>query len=141
MRLIVRDGQFTNMFCSQSAVIDYKLIWFYQGPSKPKQYKCPQAGQQCWVCNGAASTWSDRLTPEETFAEGPRYGSYLRAIPPQNRIGDYVHCNSRVINIFFKRLLAEFDEPRKAGPLKTILGQLTLQAQGQAPVKRCIIVL
>lgn len=34
-----------------------------------------------------------------------RYGAYLRAIPPANRFGDYVHCTGRVVNIFFKRLV------------------------------------
>lgn len=51
-------------------------------------------------------------------------------IPPQNRIGDYVHCNGRVVNIIFKRLLATFPDPRQSGPLKEIVAQLTLEAQG-----------
>lgn len=34
-----------------------------------------------------------------------RYGAYLRGIPPSHRVGDYVHCTSRVVNIFLKRLL------------------------------------
>ena len=42
-----------------------------------------------------------------------RYGAYLRSIPPENRFGDYVHCTGRVVNIFFKRLLAA---PHPTGP-------------------------
>lgn len=56
--------------------------------------------------------------------------AYLRVVPPQNRIGDYVHCTGRVVNIIFKRLLNTFTDPRQAGPLKDIVAHLTLEAQG-----------
>lgn len=54
----------------------------------------------------------------------------MRVIPPQNRVGDYVHCNGRVVNIIFKRLLATFPDPRQSLPLKEIVAQLTMEAQG-----------
>lgn len=51
------------------------------------------------------------------------------APPPKNRVGDYVHCLSRVLNVTMKRLLAECD-PRAAGPLKEILHHVSLESQG-----------
>ena len=49
---------------------------------------------------------------------------------PSHKVGDYVHCVARILNILFKRLLAELTTIRKAGPLKTFLTKLTMQAQG-----------
>ena len=46
--------------------------------------------------------------------------SVLRTIPVQNRVGDYVHCNSRVWNILLKRLLAEFPNPRNAADIRDV---------------------
>lgn len=43
-------------------------------------------------------------------------------------MGDYVHCTSRVVNILLKRLLDEFDDPRKAAPLRALIAKLTTQA-------------
>ena len=48
------------------------------------------------------------------------FGAFLRTIPVQNRVGDYVHCNSRVWNILLKRLLAEFPNPRNAADIRDV---------------------
>ena len=87
-------------------------------------------GHFCWSCDAPASSWSDQLSPLGTFPPGPRFGANLRAIPPSHRVGDYVHCVARILNILFKRLLAELTTISKAGPLKTFLTKLTMQAQG-----------
>ena len=50
-------------------------------------------------------------------------------LAPRNRVGDYVHCLCRVLNVIMKRLLDEFD-PRAAGPLKEIIHHVSLEAQG-----------
>lgn len=70
------------------------------------------------------------LEPCGNFLSGPRYGAYLRCIPPQNRVGDYVHCNCRVVNVILKRLLSEFADSRASGPLKDIIQHIILQSQG-----------
>ena len=49
---------------------------------------------------------------------------------PSHKVGDYVHCVARILNILFKRLLAELTTIRKAGPLKTFPTKLSIQAQG-----------
>ena len=85
---------------------------------------------QCRLCDGPASSWREKLVPVETFPDGPRYGSYLRCVPVQNRIGDYVHCTGRVVNIILKRLMQHFPDPRQSGPIKDIIHLLTIQAQG-----------
>lgn len=50
-------------------------------------------------------------------------------MPPSRRIGDYVHCASRVVNVLAKRLLTEFDNPRHASPLKDLYFSLSQDAQ------------
>ena len=85
---------------------------------------------QCWLCDGPAASWREKLVPVETFPVGPRYGSYLRCVPVQNRIGDYVHCTGRVVNIILKRLMQHFPDPGQSGPIKEIINKLTLEAQG-----------
>ena len=87
-------------------------------------------GHLCWACDAPTSVWSDQLSPLGTFPPGPRFGSYLRSIPPSHRVGDYVHCIARILNILFKRLLHELTAIRKAGPLKQFLTKLAMQAQG-----------
>lgn len=87
-------------------------------------------GHPCWACDAPAQLWSDQLVPSPSFPAGPRFGAYLRAIPPSHRVGDYVHCVARIVNIFFKRLLHDLTTIRKAGPLKTFLANLTMQSQG-----------
>lgn len=72
----------------------------------------------------------NELVPWSGFPEGPRYGAYLRCIPPQNRVGDYVHCTCRVVNVLLKRLVSEFPDPRTLGPLKDIIEHVVLQSQG-----------
>ena len=49
--------------------------------------------------------------------------------PPAELRGDYVHCNSRIVNILLKRLLGEFDDPRKSAPLRALIGQLTSEVR------------
>ena len=85
---------------------------------------------QCWLCDGPADQWGTQLVPDDTFPAGARYGAYLRCILPQNRIGDYVHCTGRVVNIIFKRLLSQFADPCVVAPLKHIIHHLTAEAQG-----------
>jgi hypothetical protein len=46
------------------------------------------------------------LTPDDTFPTSTRFGSFLPSIPPCNRVGDYVHCNCRAVNMFLKRVVA-----------------------------------
>lgn len=82
------------------------------------------------MLDGTSSNWENELTPSSIFPTGPRYGAYLRCIPPCNRVGDYVHCNCRVVNIFLKRLLSEFTDQREAAPLKDIITNIILQSQG-----------
>lgn len=69
------------------------------------------------------------MEPSTVFPDGPRFGAFLRAIPPSNRIGDYVHCASRVVNIVLKRLVAEFPN-RSSGPLKQLIQECILISQG-----------
>jgi hypothetical protein len=61
--------------------------------------------------------------------EGFFFEKSTLSVPPRNRVGDYVHCLCRVLNVIMKRLLAEFD-PRAAGPLKEIIHHVSLEAQG-----------
>ena len=82
------------------------------------------------MLDGLSSNWENELTPSSIFPTGPLYGAYLRCIPPCNRVGDYVHCNCRVVNIFLKRLLSEFTDQREAAPLKDIITKIILQSQG-----------
>jgi hypothetical protein len=49
--------------------------------------------------------WAAKLQPSAEILPRARFGAYLRAIPPSHRVGDYVHCTGRIVNIFFKRLL------------------------------------
>lgn len=63
-------------------------------------------GERCWLCDGPSEEWGAKLVPDANFPAGPRYGAYLRCIPPSHRIGDYVHCTCRIVNILLKRLLA-----------------------------------
>ncbi len=51
-------------------------------------------------------------------------------VPVQNRIGDYVHCTGRVVNIILKRILAHFPDPRVTNTVKDIISRLTLESQG-----------
>ena len=81
------------------------------------------------MCDGPADQWASQLVPTDHFPAGARYGAYLRCVAPQNRIGDYVHCTGRIVNIFFKRLLDKFPQPAVSGPLKDIVVRLTAEAQ------------
>ena len=53
------------------------------------------------------------------------------AIPRQNRVGDYVHRTSRVVNIVLKWLVAEFPN-RSSAPLKQLVQECILMSQGLA---------
>ena len=72
----------------------------------------------------------EKLTPDATFPAGVRFGAYLRCVPVQNRIGDYVHCTGRVVNIMLKRILTHFPDPRVTNTVKDIISRLTLESQG-----------
>ena len=61
-----------------------------------------------------------------------RFGAILRSIPVQNRVGDYVHANSRVWNILVKRLLGEFDNPRDAADIKEVAGLRPIAGHSEA---------
>ena len=54
--------------------------------------------------------------------------SWNGIIPPIRRIGDFVHCASRVVNILMKRLLGEFENPRQAAPLKDLIHSVSQDA-------------
>ena len=68
----------------------------------PREHHCCQ---RCWLCDGPMEDWAAKLQPSAEILPRARFGAYLRAIPPSHRVGDYVHCTGRIINIFFKRLL------------------------------------
>ena len=85
---------------------------------------------QCWLCDAPSSTWRDKLTPNPNFPAGPRFGAYLRCIPPADRVGEYVHCTGRVVNIIIKRLFSHFPSPAQTGPISEVVNLLTLQSQG-----------
>ncbi len=68
------------------------------------------------------------LAPTDDILAQPRYGAVMRTIPPIRRIGDFVHCASRVVNILMKRLLGEFDNPRQAAPLKDLIHSVSQDA-------------
>jgi hypothetical protein len=74
------------------------------------------------------ATWSDLLVPSDHFDLAPRFGAYLPCIPLCNRIGDYVHCTGRVINIILKRLTVQF--PPAGRLIREEVDRLTLQARG-----------
>ena len=86
-------------------------------------------GERCWLCDGPSEQWPTLLKPTDQLLTNPRYGAFLRTIPPIRRIGDYVHCTSRVVNILLKRLLNQFVNPRDAAPLKDLLHSLSQDAQ------------
>jgi hypothetical protein len=47
---------------------------------------------------------------------------------PSHRVGDYVHCTARIVNIFFKRLLAHYPEAK--GHLLELMQSLSMEAEG-----------
>lgn len=80
--------------------------------------------------HGPSQSWLQNLAPKESFPAGPRYGAFLRIIPPCNRVGDYVHCLCRVMNVIMKRLFTEFPTG-KAGELRLLLAHICESAKAQ----------
>ena len=99
---------------------NYQAVNSLLTPSESKvnvgKFFFPTACTRCWLCEGPDSEWVNKLSPDSAFPAGPRFGAYLRVIPPKNRVGDYVHCTGRIVNIIFKRLLVAFPEQRISGP-------------------------
>jgi hypothetical protein len=85
-------------------------------------------GERCWLCDGPSDSWWQQLELYDQFLDNPRYGAFLRSVPPSRRIGVYVQYASRAVNVMAKRLLTEYDNPRDS-PVKDLYISLSQDAQ------------
>ena len=101
----ISRGNSSTRICSRQTNIGH--THFFQACSFSK---CTHIGFRCWVFDAKTALWGDLLVPLDHIPPAARFGAYLPSIPPQNRVGDYVRFTCCVVNVFPKRLNAEFPQ-------------------------------
>ena len=62
------------------------------------------------------------LQPKNDVATHVRYGCFLGSVPVSQRVGDYVHCASRIVNAILKRLAQHAPAPARGDLGRLIQG-------------------
>jgi hypothetical protein len=77
-----------------------------------------QPGQRCWLCRGSHTEWADPLNMQasDNIPPSGRLGTFLPAIPPRCRVGDYLHAMCRILNAFLYRVRKWFTGTAKRRP-------------------------
>ena len=76
-------------------------------------------GKKCWCCDDASS-----LQPTNAVAPTPRWGAFVRCVPPNRRVGGYGHALARICNAVRKRVSANVAEWVADGQGRGCVGRL-----------------
>lgn len=104
---------------------------FLTGDGKGMQAGNHGPGEKCWCCNNV-----DGLEQQDTIDPVARWGAFLRAIPTDRRVGDYVHAACRICCAIQKRVGAnvsqwvrEGDGRGAVGALQDLWGEFSQEAK------------
>ena len=86
-------------------------------------------GLQCWLCDESVTSLAG-LVPNPSFPTHLRSGALFDCIPIAHRVGDYVHCGCRVVNLLLARLQAVSMPMRRA--VRQVAGTVKARAEGRA---------